>query len=150
MLDNPDLSRQWVLRRLQRALTLDLAAAAWQGGIATTAGATHRAGVRSLAEHAQQRTVVLRRLISELGSEPYSSIGLARAAARIGGLLTGIVGRWAWQPFVRQLAEHTLSEYDVLRAFVDGANGVEIDLQPHVAPLLASAQQGMETLANTA
>ncbi len=138
LFDEPGLSRQWVLRRLQRALTLDLAAAALQRGIAAT---TRRdATVASqLAQAAQERADTVRQLVESLGSAPYSSLGLARAAAATGGRLMGLLGSWSWRRAVERLAEHTLSEYDLLRVLVDGAPGVDPGLVDRVPPLLASA-----------
>ena len=51
--DHPDLSRQWVLRRLQRALTTDLAAAGLLRGLASSARRADRAGSRE--RRARQR-----------------------------------------------------------------------------------------------
>lgn len=147
LLEDPDLSRQWVLRRLQRALTLDLAATALESGIAVTARDPDRETARLLAGDARRRSEVIRTLIETLGSVPYSSIGLARAGARVGGTLLGLLGGWAWRMPLRKLATHTLSEYDALLAFVDGAEGIELDLTAQVGPLLESAQRDLKALA---
>ena len=146
LLKHPNHSRQWVLRRLQRALTLDLAAAAFEHGIARATRTARRSTIAGVAAGTAERASVVSSLIGELGSAPYSSIGLARGCAQTGGVLLGWIGPWAWRPALTRLAEHTLSEYDVLVALVDGAAGIDVDLVPRLKPLLESANHGLESL----
>lgn len=145
LFDDPGHSRQWVLRRLQRALTLDLAAAALMRGISATARADAKTA-RLAALAAQSRADGVRGIITGLGSVPYSSVGLARAAASTGGRLLGLLGSWSWRYPTRRLAEHTYSEYDLLRAFIEGSTGVDQELAAEVAPLLASARDAHRML----
>jgi hypothetical protein len=138
--EEPSISRQWVLRRLQRALTTDLAAASFQRGISKTCRRDRRAIVAALAASGESRADRLRTLITSEGSVPYQSIGMARLGARFGGGLIGIVGAWAWAPLLRRLTEHMLQEYDLLVAFARDAPGVSADLATHAEPLLESAR----------
>jgi hypothetical protein len=138
--DEPSISRQWVLRRLQRALTTDLAAAAFQSGISRTCRRDRRAQVAALAAAGQARADTVRTLIESEGSVPYQSIGMARLGARVGGTLVGIVGAWVWGPVLRRLAEHLLQEYDLLIAFIRDAPGVSPALAARAEPLLESAR----------
>ena len=146
MIEEPVLSRQCVLRRLQRALTTDQAVAALEHGVASAAGGAGADSLTSLARASDARVATLRELIAELGSRPYSSIGLARGASRIGGYLLGFLGTWAWGPSLRRISTHVLSEYDVLVAFVDHAPGVDGTLVDRLRPLLESARRQHEVL----
>ncbi len=138
--DHPDLSRQWVLRRLQRALTADLAAAALLSGLAASVQTRHRALLTDLANGTAARAEELRRLIVELGSAPYSSIGLGRKLSTTGGYVLGWAGTALWRPCIRRLATHMLSEYDLLIGLAEGAGGVDPLLVERLRPLLASAR----------
>ena len=138
--DHPDLSRQWVLRRLQRALTIDLAAAALLSGLATSVQKCHQPLLSSLANSSAARAETLRSLILELDSAPYSSIGLGRKVSTVGGFALGWTGAAIWRPCVRRLTEHMLSEFDLLISLADGAGGIDSHLVDRLRPLLVSAQ----------
>ena len=132
MLDDPGLSRQWVLRRLQRALTLDLAAGAYRRGLRRFARQTDGAFLRRFETAAADRCETARTMIRELGSTPYSSVGLARLAARLGGTVSAAVGAFAWRPLLRRLVDETVAEYDALAAFLDDAVGVPTGLAERI------------------
>lgn len=136
MLEDPDLSRQWVLRRLQRALALDRAGAALRRGISSTARGPARDTVARYAEHAQARAAAVADAIGRSGGVPYSSVGLARAASRAGGTVLGLLGARAWAPLVLRLAQHTLSEYESLAALLKDAPGVPAEMAATVEPLV--------------
>lgn len=145
ILQHPDISRQWVLRRLQKALTIDLALASFQEGVARAAGRAEGAPIAEMARDTAARSAVLDSLIRELGSEPYSSVGLARGASRLGGRLLGVL-RTPTRSALLRLTEEIMSEYDVLVAFVDGAPGVEPGLERRLRPLADSARRQYETV----
>ena len=138
MLDDPGLSRQWILRRLQRALTLDRAGAALHRGIASTGRGPVAVAVARRAVHAEGRADALTEAIGRIGAVPYSSVGLARAVCRLGGAALGLLGARVWSPVVRRLGDHTLAEYESLAAFVNDAPGVPADLSTTVRPLVES------------
>ena len=146
LFDHPDLSRQWVLRRLQRALTADLAAAALLSGLAASVRKRHRPLLTDLASGAAARAARLREVIIELGSAPYSSIGLGRRLSMVGGFALGWTGAAVWRPCIRHLVAHMLSEYDLLIGLTDGAEGVSSRLVERLRPLLVSAQHQNESL----
>jgi hypothetical protein len=146
LFDHPDLSRQWILRRLQRALTADLAATALLSGLAASVAKRDRPFLANLASGAAERAERVRDLIIELGSSPYSSIGLARRVSTAGGFVLGWTGSALWRPCIRRLAMHMLSEYDLLIGLVAGAGGVDPGLAEQLRPLLASARSQHESL----
>ncbi len=126
MLDHPQLTRQWLLRRLQRALTFDLATAAFRLGLAGTARGSSSTVLATHGQRAKARAESISAAIVQLGSAPYSSLGLSRAAARLGGGVLGLAGEWAWRPLLQRLAHHTLSEYDTLRGFLRGQSDLPL------------------------
>jgi len=145
LFDEPSISRQWVLRRLQQALTTDLAAGAFQAGLSRACPRADRELLGELATAAQTRARTVREMITDEGGTPYQSIGLAQACSRVGGLLLGPLA-FAWRPGLRMLAEHTLQEYDALVSQVRTAPGISDGLAPRTAPLLESAQTGYAAL----
>jgi len=145
LFDEPSISRQWVLRRLQKALTTDLAAAAFQAGLSRSCSSSDRELLGELAEAAETRAGAVREMIVYEGGTPYQSIGLARACSRVGGLLLGPLA-FVWRPALRLLAEHTLQEYDALVAHVLTAPGISDRLPPRAGPLLESARSAHDVL----
>ncbi len=145
LFDEPSISRQWVLRRLQKALTTDLAAGAFQRGLGRSCPRADRELLATLAEGAETRATAVREMIVGEGGAPYQSIGLARACSHAGGTLLGPL-TFAWRPGMRLLAEHMLQEYDALVAQVRTAPGVSDALTPSAEPLLESARSAHEML----
>jgi len=143
--DEPSISRQWVLRRLQQVLTTDLAAAAFERGLGRSCSRPNSDLLVELAAAAAHRAEIVRALILGEGGTPYQSIGFARAASYFGGLVLGPFSL-VWRPGVRMLAEHTMQEYDTLVAHLRTAPGVSPDLAPQAEPLFASAERGHEVL----
>lgn len=145
MLEDPSLSRQWVARRLQRALSLEYWGGAARRGLARSRGslgplmAAHAASSASRAND-------LEAMIRKIGSTPYPSWGLgARLTppviggfARLGAALAGRLAR--------VLAEHTLSEYRTLEAFIEDAPGVAPEIGQRVAPMRTQAAAELTAL----
>lgn len=146
MLDDPGLSRQWVLRRLQKQLTTDRALHALEAGIARTAHPRARPMLHELATTTAARAEHLRRLVEAEGGAPYSSIGMARAASRLAGLALGLAGAWAWRALVVRLTTQAYAELDALTALARGAPGVSPDLAAALEPRLAGARADLERL----
>jgi len=134
-----------VLRRLQQALTTDLAAGAFETGLSRSCPGADRELLSELADAAETRAGAVREMIIAEGGTPYQSIGLARACSRVGGLLLGPLA-FAWRPGLRMLAEHTLQEYDALVSQVSTAPGISGQLAPRAEPLLESARSGYAAL----
>ena len=115
MLEDPGLSRQWILRRLQRALSTDRLGAALRFALKRGIGTSLREGLQRHAEATAQRTVVLEGLIRQLGGEPYFSLGVSTTLARGAGWITGVFGgRGLSLTIVQRLAHHSLAEYEAL------------------------------------
>ena len=149
MLDEPQLSRQWVVRRMQRALTIDRTAAALLRGLAHGGGARRPALARA-AEEAAGRAERLLELIRAIGSVPYPSWGVASTAARWAGRFAARLP-WSWQRYaLRRLAAFTLAEYDALRAFVRTAVGIPDSVRPAAPELFDSASQEYALLTGAA
>lgn len=136
MLEDPSLSRQWVARRLQRALTVE------RWGAPARAGLARRTGRPILAAHAaaaERRATQLQALIREIGAVPYASRGIGAPLARAGAVLLGGLNRRLAAGMARRIAEHTLAEYRALAAFVEDAPGVPAELSARIAPLQQQA-----------
>ena len=149
MLEEPSLSHQWVVRRLQRALTLDLAAGALYRGLSAAGPASYRETLGAVGRSAATRARLLDEMIRSEDSVPYSSIGLSRALCRLGGHLAGRLPWQWWHGWLVRLAEHTLSEYDAWQGFVAGAIGIG-DTGRRLAPdLLQSAEADYASLSGS-
>jgi hypothetical protein len=143
MLDDPAHSRQWVARRLQRALTVERWAAPARAGLA------RRDQDRVLAAQArasQDRAVQLQALIRDVGSVPYPSHGVGAPLARAAARLLAALSRRLAARLARRIAEHTLAEYRALQAFVEDAPGVPEGLAARVAPLQQQALTELQQL----
>lgn len=125
MLDEPALSRQWVLRRLQKILSADLAVAAMLDGIVRTAKSEHRETLRPLARQTADRARLVRGRIEAEGGRPYSSVGLARRLSRLGGRVLGFLGPWSWRPILRWSLEQSYAELDALAALTRSVEGID-------------------------
>lgn len=145
LFDEPSISRQWVLRRLQKALTTDLAAGAFHAGLSRSCPRADRQLLEELAQAADARASTVREMITHEGGTPYQSVGLAQACSRVGGFLLGPLP-FAWRPGLRLLAEHTLQEYNALVAQVRTAPGISDELAPRAEPLLKSARRAHAAL----
>jgi hypothetical protein len=145
MLEEPSLSRQWVARRLQRALALERWGAPLRRGLARLPGPPGEA----LAGHAlaaEERAARLDELIRKVGSTPYP---VGRIASPIARLLAATLARTSaalgWRAATR-LAAHTLSEYASLAAFIDGAPGIPDDIGLTLAPLHGQVEDELNRL----
>lgn len=144
----PSISRQWVARRLQRALTVER----W-GGPART-GLSRLRGVRGrlLLEHgktAGKRAETLEFLIREVGAEPYSALGIGAPTTRFATALLGRTSGYLAHRLATLIAEHTLSEYRSLEAFVQDAPGVPADIFDRVTTMRAQSAHELEALAGS-
>ncbi len=134
MLDDPALSRQWVARRLQRALSVELWGAPLRVGLAGGKDGPHRI----LAVHAAAAEARAQRLVEPirlLGSEPYSALGVSPPLTRAAGRALAAVSRGMADRTAEWLAEHTLSEYEALNAFVEDAPGIPAEIAYAIVPL---------------
>lgn len=147
MLDEPSLSRQWVLRRMQQCLTTELAAHAFAAGLAASAGSPHTSGLRELEACSARRVDLLERSIRGEGGAPYSSVGLARATSRLGGRVMGLLGAWSWRPILDRVLEHAAGELDALAGFAATADGIDPDLADRLRPLAAEVQRNRAAVA---
>ncbi len=134
MLDDPALSRQWVARRLQRALSVERWGTPLRVGLAGGKDGPHRilALHAAAAEARAQRLVELIRL---LGSEPYSVLGVSPPLTRTAGRTLAALSRRLADRAAEWLAEHTLGEYDALEAFMEDALGIPAEISYAIAPL---------------
>ena len=139
MLDEPSLSRQWVVRRLQRALSMENRHAPLWRGMARRIDAPWDSVVGSSAVASRERARAIAEIIERLGSSPYPTFGFAQPLCSAAGSLLGVLSRRAALFTSRRAASHALAEYVGLAALVDGAEGVPEDLLDAVTPLLATA-----------
>lgn len=145
MLDEPSLSRQWLARRLQRALMLDTCGAALRRGIGRGAGIDD--GVVDVhAASAEHRAATVAATIRTVGSEPYSSLRVSSWLATMAGRTLGLLGPWAWRSLLQRLADHTLSEYDALTALADGAPEAPEGLAGRLHSLVPTIEAEVESL----
>ncbi len=142
MLDEPSLSRQWIVRRLQRALSMEYRHAPLWEGMAARIGAPWDSVARQSAGSARERARAIAEIIDGLGSSPYPTFGFAQPLCSAAGLLLGLVSRRAALSTSRRASSHALAEYVGLAALADGAEGVPEDLFDAVTPLLAAATSG--------
>lgn len=143
MLDDPSLSRQWVARRLQRALTVER----WCGP--ARAGLARGRWRQLLSAHAsasRRRAAQLEELIRAVGSEPYGSWGVGAPLTRAAATLPALVSNRLSGRIARLIAEHTLSEYRALQALVEDAAGVPGGLVDRIRPLAVEAALELEML----
>lgn len=142
----PSISRQWVARRLQRALTVER----W-GGPART-GLSRLGGTVGglLLEHGQtagKRAQTLEYLIREIGAEPYFALGIGAPSTRFAAALLGRTSGYLSYRIATLIAEHTQSEYRALEAFVQDAPGVSNEIFDRVTPMRAQSVHELEALA---
>lgn len=146
MLEDPGISRQWVLRRLQKALSADLAVAALLAGMERTAGGRWRETVAFAGERAADRARVARELIVHEGGAPYSSVGLARGASRVGGWLLGLLGPRIGRLVLVPVAEQSYAELDGLVAFARTASGVSGEVAARLEPEVQHCREVLDAL----
>lgn len=147
MLDEPSLSRQWVARRLQRALSVERWGAPLRAGLARTGGERGR----TLGEHgenAAQRARALEALIRSIGSEPYGSWGVGAPLTRAAATLVARTSTTVTRRVSLLMAEHTLSEYSALEALVQKAPGVPEDLFDALTPMHDESEREFRQLAD--
>ena len=136
MLEDPGLSRQWVLRRMQRALTLDRVGSAWRAGLAGSEPDHAGAVMQEAAAGATARADTMEALIRSVGGAAYSSIGLSPLLARWLGAGLRWLGSWAWLTLACRLARHMLSEYTNLVALIHGAAAAPPGSTKRLEPIL--------------
>jgi hypothetical protein len=139
MLDEPSLSRQWIVRRLQRALSMDLRHASLWGGMSGRIRGPWDSVIRASGESAATRAATLAAAIEELGSVPYPTVGITGSLCSAAGWLLGTTSHRAALYTSRRAASQALAEYGALVALVDGAVGVPESFIETVSPLLATA-----------
>lgn len=146
MLDEPSLSRQWVVRRLQRAYMVDRWGGAFRSGLVRSAPSESAAALRSHAEAAHRRAETVRAAIHEMGSVPYASLGVLRFLSGLGGRLLGrLTPNLALRHLVR-ISRFTLGEYDALVALSDEAPGVPDSLAERLRSLLIGSRAEVDWL----
>jgi len=144
----PSISRQWVARRLQRALTVER----WGGPARTGLSHLRGEGGRLLLAHgrtAGKRAQTLELLIREVGAEPYFAFGIGAPTTRFTTALLGRTSGYLAHRLATLIAEHTLSEYRALEAFVQDAPGVPADIFDRVTPMRAQSADELEALARS-
>ncbi len=135
MLEEPSISRQWVARRLQRALSIERWCGSLREGFARK---PDRLGqiLRTHSCNAESRALRLESVIRAAGSEPYGSWGLGfKAAARLGGSILAHLSLRLMYKAAKLVAEHTLSEYVSLVAFLEDAPGIDKALPEAIEPM---------------
>ena len=147
MLDEPSLSRQWVARRLQRALSVERWCGPLRLGFARSAGHTGQV-LDKHGTNAAQRAARLEALIRNVGSEPYSSRGIGARTARLGGRLLPLLSSRLTLRAAGLVAEHTLSEYEALEAFVRDAPGIDAELAETILPMHAQVASELAELSS--
>ena len=145
MLDEPSLSRQWVARRLQRALSVERWCWALRDGFARKPGRTEQI-LREHSDNAEARALRLESMIREAGSEPYGAWGLGFKAARLGGSILAHLSLRLMYQAAELVAEHTLSEYVTLAAFLQDAPGIDEALPEAIEPMHLQALAELEEL----
>lgn len=148
MLDEPSLSRQWVARRLQRALSVERWCGSLREGFARNPAKTGKILLKH-ATSAKIRALRLESLIRETGSEPYGSWGLGFTTARFGGWLLARLNLGLMRRAAKLVAEHTLSEYETLEAFVQDAPGIDNALSEAIEPMHAQLGSELDELGRT-
>jgi hypothetical protein len=146
MLDEPSLSRQWVARRLQRALTVERWGGPARTGLSRLRGKEGRLLVEQ-GQAAEKRALILESLIREIGAEPYSTLGIGAPTTRLASALLGRTSGYLARRLATLIAEHTLSEYRALEAFVQDAPGVPAGIFDRVTPMRAQSAHELEALA---
>ena len=146
MLDEPSISRQWVARRLQRALSMERWCGALREGFGQKQDRTGQI-LRAHSGNAESRALRLESMIRETGSEPYGSWGLGfKATARLGGSALAHLSLRLMYQAAELIAEHTLSEYVNLMAFLEDATGIDRALPEAIKPMHLQALVELEEL----
>ncbi len=145
MLDEPSLSRQWVARRLQRALSVERWCGPLREGFARSPSKTGEI-LRTHGASAADRALRLESLIREIGGEPYGSWGLGAKTARFGGRLVPMLSLGLTRRAARLVAEHTLAEYEALDAIVQDAPGIDGMLAEAIEPMGTQVASELEEL----
>jgi len=148
MLDEPSLSRQWVARRLQRALSVERWGAPLRLGLARVGGDQGRT-LSSHGETAARRARVLEELIRGVGAEPYGSWAIGARLTRATASLVGRASGAASRRIAMLMAEHTLSEYGTLEALVQEAPGVPRELPDAIRPMYEESAREFKELAGS-
>ena len=103
--------------------------------------------MRAHSGNAESRALRLESMIRETGSEPYGSWGLAfKATARLGGSALAHLSLRLMYQAAELIAEHTLSEYVNLMAFLEDATGIDRALPEAIKPMHLQALVELEEL----
>lgn len=148
MLDEPTLSRQWVVRRLQRLRAAELWGAPFRGGMATRMAPPEGSALGRQAAAARDRAHHLARLIQQLGSVPYGASRLARSLGTPAGWLLAAVAPGTARAAVRRLARHLLAEYASLEGLAESVPGIPGAVADRIRWLrraVAAELEGLET-----
>ena len=132
--DEPSISRQWVARRLQRALSIERWGGAVRGGFASLPDPTG-ALLGKHADAAASRASRIYDLIEAIGAKPYGHVAFGGSLVRGAARLFATVGRPPARKLAHMLAEHTLSEYENLGALTTDAPGVSVEIAAAIVPL---------------
>jgi len=146
LFDEPSISRQWVARRLQRALTVERWGGPARDGLSRIGG-DEGLILAEQGRSAHKRALTLEGLIREIGAEPYPSWGIGAPTTRLAGGLLGSTSRALSRRLAHLIAEHTLSEYHTLEALVQDAPGVPPGLVERVTPMREQSLREFEALA---
>lgn len=140
MLDDPGHLRQWLARRLQRALTLERWGEGLRRGLGRQ-GPPWEAVLREGAVASARRRRRLHRLLRQLDVPPYGSLGLASPLGRLLGSLLALISSRGARAATARLLEHTLAEYTTLTALVKDSPGLAEVVTEDVRRLLGSARR---------
>lgn len=144
MLDDPGHLRQWLARRLQRALSLERWGEGLRRGLARLEPPLGPALLDG-AEASRRRRESLQELLRQLDVPPYTSLGLASPIGRVAGSLLARLSSRGARAAGGRLVEHTLSEYTALAALVEDSGGLpQVGIEA-VKRLLESASREART-----
>ncbi|MFQ5743971.1 MAG: hypothetical protein ACE5HV_10335 [Acidobacteriota bacterium] len=146
MLDEPALSRQWVIRRLQRVLALERWCGPFRRGLARPLEPPYKAVLTAHADASATRAASVSRLIVDLRGTPYPTLGLAPPVAAAAGWCVARVSRRMALAACRRIAGYTLASYDGLMALGEDAAGVPEAVPEKLGSLLESTSDEVHVI----